>query len=227
VALVGRSGSGKSTLVRLLARFYDVDEGAVRIDGHDVRELALGPLRRRVAMVLDEPFLFSASVRDNIAYARPDTPDDVVRAAARAAGAEGFITQLAEGFDTVVGERGYSLSGGQRQRIALARALVADAPVLVLDDATSAVDAPLEQQILRWIRHEMPTRTMILIGHRASTIRLADRVILLEEGRVVAEGTHESLLATEPLYADLLVRGAIEDDVPTEAERARDSAEVV
>jgi ATP-binding cassette subfamily B protein len=210
VALVGRSGSGKSTLARLLARGYDVDEGAVLIDGHDVRSLALGPLRRQVAMVLDEPFLFSTSIRDNIAFARPDVPDDVVRAAARAAGAERFIMQLGEGFDTVVGERGYSLSGGQRQRIAIARALVADAPVLVLDDATSAVDAPLEAQILRWIRHEMPARTMILIGHRASTIRLADRVVLLEEGRIVAEGTHEDLLAGEPRYADLLIRQELE-----------------
>ena len=162
-------------------------------------------------MVLDEPFLFSTSVRDNIAFARPDAPDDVVRAAARAAGAEGFIMQLANGFDTVVGERGYSLSGGQRQRIAIARALVADAPVLVLDDATSAVDAPLEARILRWIRHEMPNRTMILIGHRASTIRLADRVVLLEEGRIVAEGTHEQLLVDEPRYADLLIRQDHED----------------
>jgi ATP-binding cassette subfamily B protein len=210
VALVGRSGSGKSTLARLLARGYDVDEGAVLIDGHDVRTLALGPLRRQVAMVLDEPFLFSTSIRDNIAFARPDAPDEVVRAAARAAGAEGFIMQLSDGFDTVVGERGYSLSGGQRQRIAIARALVADAPVLILDDATSAIDAPLEAKILRWIRHEMPARTMILIGHRASTIRLADRVVLLEAGRIVAEGTHEQLLAEEPLYTDLLVREEVE-----------------
>jgi len=207
VALVGRTGSGKSTVARLLARFYDVDGGAVRIDGHDVRDLTLASLRARVGIVLDEPFLFSASIRDNIAYGRPTADLDDVVAAATAAGADGFVRQLPEGYDTVVGERGYTLSGGQRQRIAIARTLLVNPPILVLDDATSAVDVQVEHEIHAALRHLLAGRTTVVIAHRLSTISLADRVVLVDRGRVVAEGTHAELLATTPLYAEVLAQG--------------------
>jgi ATP-binding cassette subfamily B protein len=204
VAIVGRTGSGKSTISRLVDRFYDVRDGSVRVDGVDVRDLTLPSLRHHVGMVTEEPFLFSASVRDNIAYARPDAPIEDVVAAARAAGAHGFIQQLDEGYDTLVGERGYTLSGGQRQRIAIARALLADPKILVLDDATSAIDVKVEAQIHDALKAAMAGRTTIVIAHRLSTIHLADRVVLLEGGRVVADGTHEDLMATEPRYAAVL-----------------------
>ncbi|MHB1584784.1 MAG: ABC transporter ATP-binding protein [Acidimicrobiales bacterium] len=207
VALVGRTGSGKSTVARLLARFYDVDGGAVRIDGHDVRDLTLASLRARVGVVLDEPFLFSAPIRDNIAYGRPTADLDDVVAAAAAAGADGFVRQLPEGYDTVVGERGYTLSGGQRQRIAIARTLLVNPPILVLDDATSAVDVEVEHEIHAALRHLLAGRTTVVIAHRLSTISLADRVVLVDRGRVVAEGTHAELLATTPLYAEVLAQG--------------------
>ena len=201
IALVGRTGTGKSTTARLLGRFYDVTQGAVRIDGHDVREVTLDSLRSNVGMVLDEPFLFSASIRDNIAYGRPDAEMEDVVAAAPAAGADEFVRQLPEGYDTIIGERGFTLSGGQRQRLAIARTLLVNPPVLVLDDATSAIDVQLEQQIHLALRHLMRDRTTLIIAHRLSTISLADRVAVLEGGRVVAVGTHSELLATEPAYA--------------------------
>ncbi|MDQ3385282.1 MAG: ABC transporter ATP-binding protein/permease [Actinomycetota bacterium] len=204
VALVGRTGSGKSTLARLLTRFYDVDGGSVRIDGHDVRDLTLVSLRAQVAMVLDEPFLFSASVRDNIAYGRPDATDDQVRAAAVAADAARFIEALPLGYDTEVGERGYTLSGGQRQRIAIARTLLVDPKVLILDDATSAIDVHVEERIHRALHDLLAERTTLVIAHRLSTIALADRVLLLEGGRIVADGTHAELMASEPRYAEVL-----------------------
>jgi ATP-binding cassette subfamily B protein len=213
LAIVGRTGSGKSTIARLLPRFYDVDAGAVLIDGHDVRDVALTSLRHHVGMVLDEPFLFSVSLRDNIAYGRPDASFDEVVAAAKAAQAHDFIMRLPEGYDTVVGERGYTLSGGQRQRIAIARTLLVNPRILVLDDATSAIDVTTEEAIHEALETLMTGRTTIVIAHRLSTIALADRVVLLEDGRVAAAGTHAELLATEPRYADVLANA---DDARTD-----------
>jgi ATP-binding cassette subfamily B protein len=204
VAIVGRTGSGKSTMGRLLARFYDVDSGAVTVDGHDVRDLTQASLRAAVGIVADEPFLFSVSLADNIAYARPDADRADIIDAARAAQAHEFIVDLPHGYDEVVGERGYTLSGGQRQRVALARTLLANPKILVLDDATSAVDVHVEELIHHALRERMVDRTTIIIAHRLSTIALADRVVLLEGGRVAASGTHRELLTTEPRYAEIL-----------------------
>ena len=206
VALVGRTGSGKSTVARLLARFYDVTEGSVRVDGHDVRDLSIASLRSNIGIVLDEPFLFSVSIADNIAYGAPTASSQDIVAAAVAAGADEFIRALPGGYDTVVGERGYTLSGGQRQRIAIARTLLVNPPILVLDDATSAVDVQVEQQIHSALRVLMEGRTTLIIAHRLSTISLADRVVLLEGGRIVADGTHAELLESTPLYAEVLAQ---------------------
>lgn len=206
VAIVGRTGSGKSTVARLLTRFYDVRAGSVRIDGHDVRDLTLASVRHHVGLVLDDPFLFSSSIHDNIAYARPDASRHDVIGAARAAQADGFVADLAEGYDAVVGERGYDLSGGQRQRISIARTLLADPAILVLDDATSAIDVHVEQQIHAALHEQLGTRTTILIAHRLSTIALADRVVLIEDGRVIADGGHAELMTTEPRYAAVLAQ---------------------
>ncbi|MCB0995634.1 MAG: ABC transporter ATP-binding protein [Acidimicrobiales bacterium] len=215
VAVVGRTGSGKSTITRLLARFYDADAGAVRIDDNDVRDLTLASLRHHVGIVTDEPFLFSASVHDNIAYARPDADRADVVAAATAAQADEFICRLDDGYDTVVGERGYTLSGGQRQRIAIARVLLANPRILVLDDATSAIDVRVEEQIHDALVALMQDRTTIIIAHRLSTIALANRVVLVEGGRVVATGTHAELLRTEPRYVAILAdAGATDGDAP-------------
>ncbi len=214
VALVGGSGSGKSTVTALLPRFYDVAAGAIRIDGVDVRDVTLTSLRATVGVVFEEAFLFSDTVHNNIAYGRPDASDEQVRRAARIAGAETFIDELPQGFATVVGERGLTLSGGQRQRIALARAIVSDPRILVLDDATSAVDTTTEEAIHAALRSVMHGRTTILVAHRASTVRLADRVIVLDAGRVVDEGRHDELLARSARYRTLLgdEAGAAIDD---------------
>jgi ATP-binding cassette subfamily B protein len=206
VAMVGRTASGKTTVSRLLPRFYDVSAGAVKIDGHDVRDLTVASLRANIGVVLDEPFLFTASIRDNIAYGRPDADIADVRAAARAADAEEFILALPDGYDTVVGERGYTLSGGQRQRVAIARTLLVNPPILVLDDATSAVDVQVEQEIHEALRVLMEGRTTLIVAHRLSTIGLADRVVLLDGGRIVADGTHHELLASTPLYVEVLAQ---------------------
>jgi ATP-binding cassette subfamily B protein len=204
VAMVGRTASGKTTVSRLVPRFYDVTGGAVKIDGHDVRDLTLASLRAQIGVVLDEPFLFTASIRDNIAYGRPDAAIGDVQAAARAAGAEKFIAELPDGYDTVVGERGYTLSGGQRQRVAIARTLLVNPPILILDDATSAVDVQVEQEIHEGLRVLMEGRTTLIVAHRLSTIGLADRVVLIDDGAVVADGTHAELLASTPLYVEVL-----------------------
>ena len=204
VAIVGRTGCGKSTLARLLMRFYSLCSGTISVDGHEVNGLTGDSLRRAVGLVPDEPFLFSATIHDNIAYARPDAARSDVVAAAAAAQAHEFISELEEGYDTVVGERGYDLSGGQRQRIAIARAILADPAVLILDDATSSIDVAHEAKIHDALVALLAERTTIVIAHRLSTISLADRVILLDGGRVAADGTHAELLATEPRYVEVL-----------------------
>jgi len=204
IAIIGRSGSGKSTIARLLLRFYDVRAGVITIDGVDIASAQLASLRASVGYVPEEPFLFAASVHDNVAFGKPDATRAEVEAAARDAMAHDFIAALPEGYDTRVGERGYTLSGGQRQRIALARVLLTNPRILVLDDATSSVDAMTEAAIHRALHDRRTDRTTILIAHRESTIRLADRVVLLEGGRAVASGTHEQLLVHEPRYARVL-----------------------
>jgi ATP-binding cassette subfamily B protein len=212
VAIVGRTGSGKSTIARLLNRFYDVGDGAVTIDGHDVRNVTLDSLRGTVGVVLDEPFLFSVSIRENIAYGRPSATLEEVITAAKAANADEFIVDLPQGYDTIVGERGYTLSGGQRQRIAIARTLLVNPPILILDDATSAIDVHVETEIYEALRRLLRDRTTLVIAHRISTIALASRVILIEDGATVATGSHDELLATVPLYSEVLAQAAIEDD---------------
>jgi ATP-binding cassette subfamily B protein len=206
VAIVGRTGSGKSTVARLVNRFYDVTDGDITIDGHDLRDLTLPSLRANVGVVLDEPFLFSISIRDNIAYGRPDASLEEIEAAARAANADEFIVRLPEGYETIVGERGYTLSGGQRQRIAIARTLLLNPPILILDDATSAIDVHVESGIYEALRGLMKQRTTIVIAHRISTIALASRVLVLDDGRIIASGTHEELLESEPLYSEILAQ---------------------
>jgi ATP-binding cassette subfamily B protein len=204
LALVGPTGSGKSTVASLLARFYDVRDGAVLIDGIDIRAARLADVRQAVAIVFDEPFLFNDTVRANIAFARPDASDADVERAARLAGAHEFVVQLPDGYETVLGERGLSLSGGERQRIAIARALLADPAVLVLDDATSAVDVTKEHEIVSALSTAMRGRTTLVIAHRPATIALAQRVALLDGGRVVETGTHEELLERSARYRALL-----------------------
>jgi ATP-binding cassette, subfamily B, bacterial len=210
VALVGATGSGKTTLVQLLGRLYDVDAGAVLIDGADVRSLDPVALHHAIAVVDDAPFLFSTTIADNIAYARGGdgaVPREDIERAARRAQAHDFISALPDGYDTTVGERGLTLSGGQRQRVAIARALLADPRILVLDDATSAVDASTEQQIKEALREVMSGRTTFVIAHRLSTIALADVIVVVEDGRIVAQGEHEELLDISPLYAEIVEKG--------------------
>jgi ATP-binding cassette subfamily B protein len=204
VALVGPTASGKTTIARLLPRFYDVDGGRVTIDGIDVSELSLRELRRAVGLVFEETFLFADTIAANIAFADPDADIEAVRRAARLAGADEFIDALPEGYETLIGERGFSLSGGQRQRLAIARAIVADPRVLVLDDATSSVDPTKEHEIRDALMEVMTGRTTLVIAHRPATIALADRVVLLEDGAIVAEGTHDDLLATNARYRRVL-----------------------
>ena len=216
LALVGTSGSGKSTISLLLPRFYDVRGGAVRVGGHDVRDLTLDSLRASIGLVMEDSFLFSDSVRANIAYGRPDATAAQVIAAAKAAEADEFITNLPDGYDTVIGEQGLTLSGGQRQRVSLARALITDPAILVLDDATSAIDSRVEAQIHATLRKVMAGRTTLLIAHRRSTLQLADRIAVLDEGLLVDEGTHEELTERCALYR-LLLAGPGDDAEGTDA----------
>jgi ABC-type multidrug transport system fused ATPase/permease subunit len=222
VALVGATGSGKSTLVRLISRLYDPDSGSVLVDGADLRTVDLVSLRREIAVVDDDPFLFSATVHDNIAYGRPEASRAEVERAAERAQAAGFIAELPDGFDTRVGERGLTLSGGQRQRLAIARALLVDPRILVLDDATSSVDASTEQAIKVALREVMAGRTTFVIAHRLSTIALADDIVVLEGGRIAARGDHSALLQRSELYAEIAEKG-----LPDQVFLNRDPAERV
>jgi ABC-type multidrug transport system fused ATPase/permease subunit len=224
VALVGPTGSGKTTLVMLIPRLYDVSAGALLVDGADVRSVDPAALRREVAVVSEDAFLFSAPLRENIAYARPEASESEVVDAARRAGLEGLIESLPDGLDTLVGERGLTLSGGQRQRVAIARALLAEPRILILDDATSSVDATTESRIKDALREVMEGRTTFVIAHRLSTIALADEIVVLENGRIAEQGTHDELLERSELYREIAEKG-LPDQVfltrkPTEPEVA-------
>ena len=220
IAIVGATGSGKSTLARLLCRYYDPRSGVVLLDGVDVRDQTVEQVRRSVVVVPDEPFLFAVSLLENLAYGRPDlvpedgaVPAEILRAAEAVDAAE-FVEAAAEGWDTPVGERGATLSGGQRQRLALGRALLVDPEVLVLDDATSAIDVQVEARIHRALTTVRAGRTLVLIAHRLSTITLASRVVLLDDGVIAASGTHAELLAGVPRYREILASGVVDDTVP-------------
>jgi ATP-binding cassette subfamily B protein len=213
VALVGPTGSGKTTLAALVPRFYDADAGRVLVDGANVRDLARRSLRREIGVISQDPFLFSASIRDNIALGMPDAPFEAVETAARAAQAHDFILELPHGYDTVVGERGITLSGGQRQRIAIARALLIDPRILILDDATASVDATTEARIRVGLREVMRGRTTIIIAHRLSTIALADEIVVLDHGRVAARGTQSELLEVSPVFREIHEHGLLQQVV--------------
>jgi ATP-binding cassette subfamily B protein len=213
VALIGPTGSGKTTLATLVPRFYDATRGRVLVDGVDVRRLVRRSLRSEVGVISQDPFLFSASIRDNIALGMPDAPFEAVEAAARAAQAHEFVLELPHGYDTVVGERGITLSGGQRQRIAIARALLIDPRILVLDDATASVDATTEAKIRAGLREVMRGRTTIIIAHRLSTIALADEIVVLDQGRIVARGTQAELLETSPVFREIHEHGLLQQVV--------------
>jgi ATP-binding cassette subfamily B protein len=220
VALVGRTGSGKSTVGRLLPRFYEPSSGRIVLDGVEIHDLTMRDLRAAIAIVFEETFLFTDTIRDNIAFANPGASEDAVVQAAEMAGAHEFISSLPSGYETMLGEAGLSLSGGQRQRVAIARAILAQPRVLILDDATSAVDPTKEHEIRAALEEVTSGTTTIIIGHRPATIALADRVLLLDEGRIVAEGTHEGLLATSAAYREVLAqaeareRELLDEEVP-------------
>ncbi len=222
VALVGATGSGKTSLVALISRLYDPAVGRVLLDGADVRDVSLPSLRGAVAVVSDDPFLFSASVAENIAYARPDAPLREIEAAARRSQAHDFVMRLPQGYDTQIGERGLTVSGGQRQRIAIARALLANPRVLVLDDATSSVDASTEQSIKLALTEAMAGRTTFVIAHRLSTIALADEIVVLDRGRIVAQGSHDELLEVSELYREIVEQGMPEHVFLTKETRERE-----
>src|SRR5215211_4210296 len=218
VALIGHTGAGKTTLAALLPRFYDVDHGSIALDGVDVRDVTLRSLRRAIGVVSQDPFLFSASVRENIAFGVVDAADEEVEHAARLAQAQEFIERLPDGYDTMIGERGITLSGGQRQRVAIARALVVDPRVLILDDATASVDATSEAQIKLGLRQAMKGRTTIIIAHRLSTIALADEIVVLDGGTVAARGTHAELLERSDVYREIYDHGLLEQEFASRVE---------
>ena len=222
VALIGHTGSGKTTLATLVPRFYDATGGRLTVDGVDVRDLKLVSLRRAIGIVAQDPFLFSDTVRENIAFGRPDATQTEVEDAARLAQAHDFIVRLPEGYDTVIGERGITLSGGQRQRIAIARALILDPRILILDDATASVDATTEAKIRLGLRQAMRNRTTIIIAHRLSTLALADELVVLDRGRIVARGTHDTLIERSPVYREIYEHGLLEREF---AERVEQRAE--
>jgi ABC-type multidrug transport system fused ATPase/permease subunit len=226
IALIGHTGSGKTTLTSLVPRFYDVTAGHVTIDGVDVRDVTLASLRSAIGVISQDPFLFSATVRENIAFGRVDLSDDDVRRFAEAAQAHEFIERLPKGYDTVIGERGITLSGGQRQRVAIARALAVDPRILILDDATASVDASTEARIRTGLREAMRDRTTLIIAHRFSTIALADEIVVLDEGRIVARGTHDQLVATNAVYREIYEHGLLERQF-TDALEARGDIEDV
>jgi ABC-type multidrug transport system fused ATPase/permease subunit len=222
VAFIGHTGSGKTTLASLVPRFYDVTSGRLTVDGLDVRDVEVASLRRAIGIVSQDPFLFSATVRENIAFGAPDATDEDVERAARLAQAHEFIEELPDSYDTVIGERGITLSGGQRQRVAIARALVIDPRILILDDATASVDATTEARIRLALREVMKGRTTIIIAHRLSTIALADELVVLDGGRIAARGRHDELLETSPVYRDIYEHGLLEREF---AERVEARAE--
>jgi ATP-binding cassette subfamily B protein/subfamily B ATP-binding cassette protein MsbA len=222
VAIVGATGAGKSTLISLVPRFYDPWQGRITIDGIDLRDLQLRSLRQKIAIVLQEPFLFPMTIAENIAYGRPDATDAEIEQAAKAANAHGFIERLPEGYQTVIGERGATLSGGERQRLSIARALLKDAPILILDEPTSALDAETEHLLLEALERLMRGRTTFIIAHRLSTIRNADRIIVLKDGAILEQGSHSELLASGGEYHRYVklqthgVRSDLPVGVPTE-----------
>jgi ATP-binding cassette subfamily B protein len=203
IALIGPTGSGKTSLVNLIARFYDVTEGAVLVDGYDVRTVDLVSLRQQIGIVLQTSLLFSTSVRENIAYGRPDASEEEIIAAAKAAQAHDFIQELPEGYSTIIGERGVTLSGGQRQRIAIARALLMNPRILILDDSTSSVDTQTEYEIQKALDRLMEGRTTFVIAHRLSTVKRADLILVMQQGRIVERGTHHQLLSLNGLYRQI------------------------
>jgi ATP-binding cassette subfamily B protein len=210
VALIGHTGSGKTTLTSLVPRFYDATTGRVTVDGNDVRDVTLTSLRRAIGVISQDPFLFSATVRENIAFGAGDLPQEAVEAVARAAQAHEFIERLPQGYETVIGERGITLSGGQRQRLAIARALAVDPRILILDDATASVDASTEALIRVGLRGAMVGRTTFIIAHRLSTIALADEIVVLADGRIAARGAHDELLGTSEVYREIYEHGLLE-----------------